>query len=133
MKKEKGFTLIEVLIVVFIVGILAAVAIPTYRGYTQRGRRADAKTALEQLRASQEVFRAERGRYANDGADGDALTVLRTNWGGPPATAGLYNITMVSDATTFTGTATPTGSQVPDGNLNIDQNGVKLPADKWAK
>ncbi len=133
MKKEKGFTLIELLIVVVIVGILAAVAIPVYTGYTQRGRRADAKTALEQLRASQEVFRAERGRYANDGTDGDALNVLRTNWGGPPAAVGLYNITMVSNNTTFTGTATATGSQVPDGNLTINQDGVKLPADKWAR
>ena len=88
MKKEKGLTLIELLIVIVIVGILAAVAIPTYTGYTQRGRRADAKTALEQLRASQEVFRAENGRYANDATDGNALNVLRTNWGGPPAAAG---------------------------------------------
>jgi type IV pilus assembly protein PilE len=133
MKKERGLTLIELLIVIVIVGILAAVAIPTYTGYTQRGRRADAKTALEQLRASQEVFRAENGRYANDATDGNALNVLRANWGGPPATVGLYNITMVSNATTFTGTATATGSQSTDGNLTIDQNGVKLPADKWAK
>lgn len=134
MKKEKGFTLIELLIVVAIIAILAAVAIPLYTGYTQRARRADAKTALEQLRASQEVFRAENGRYANDGADGDALTVLRTNWGGPAAAVGLYyNITMVANATTFTATATAIGSQASDGNLTIDQDGNKLPAAKWAK
>ena len=133
MKKEQGLTLIELLIVIVIVGILAAVAIPTYTGYTQRGRRADAKTALEQLRASQEVFRAENGRYANDATDGNALNVLRANWGGPPATVGLYNITMVSNAAAFTGTAEATGSQSTDGNLTIDQNGVKLPAGKWAK
>lgn len=133
MKKEKGFTLIELLIIVVIIGILSAVAIPTYRGYTQRARRADAKTALEQLRASQEVFRAERGRYANDGDDGNALTTLRTNWGAPAATVGYYNITMVSTRTTFMGTATATGSQIPDGDLTIDQDGTKLPAAKWAK
>ncbi|HUL19836.1 MAG TPA: type IV pilin protein [Thermodesulfobacteriota bacterium] len=133
MKKEKGFTLIELLIVVFVVAVLAAVAVPVYTGYAQRGRRAEAKTALEQLRASQEVFRAENGRYASDATDGDALTVLRTNWGGPPATVNLYNITMVSNNTTFTGTATATGSQTSDGNLTIDQNGLKLPADKWSR
>jgi type IV pilus assembly protein PilE len=133
MQKERGLTLIELIIVVAIIGILAAVAIPTYTAYTQRGRRADGKTALEQLRASQEVFRAENGRYANDATDGNALNVLRANWGGPPATVGLYDITMVSNATTFTGTATAKGSQVSDGNLTIDQNGVTWPPDKWAK
>ena len=136
MKKEKGLTLIELLIAIVIVGILAAVAIPTYTGYTQRGRRADAKTALEQLRASQEVFRAENGRYANDADDANALNVLRTNWGGPPAAPGVYNITMVSTRTTFTGTATPnTPSQSGDGWLNIDQNGTKTSQfpDRWAR
>jgi len=135
MKKEKGLTLIELLVVIVIIGILAAVAIPTYTGYMVRARRADAKTSLEQLRASQEVFRAERGRYANDGDDGNALLLLRTNWGGPPATVGLYDITMVPTQTTFTGTATPTGSQASDGWLSIDHLGAKtsqLP-DRWTK
>ncbi len=127
MRHENGLTLIELLIVVVIVGILAAVAIPVYTGYTQRARRADAKTALEQLRAAQEVFRAENGAYMNN------FAMLNANWGGPPATVGLYNITMVATTTTFTGTATPTGSQASDGPLTIDQNGLKLPSDKWAK
>ncbi len=134
MKKEKGFTLIELLIVIVIVGALAAIAIPLYTGYSQRARRADAKTALEQLRASQEVFRAENGRYANDAKDANALTVLRNNWGGPPPTAGpYYNITMVSTDTSFIGTAAATGSQSTDGNLTIDQDGLKQPPEKWTK
>ncbi len=54
---QKGITLIELMIVIVIVGILASISIPTYRGYMQRARRADAKTALEQLRAAQEMRR----------------------------------------------------------------------------
>ena len=138
MKSEKGMTLIELMAVVIIVGILAAVAIPMYTGYMVRARRADAKTALEQLRASQEMFRAERGRYANNGDDGSdavALTILRNTWGAPVATVGDYTITMSAPTrTTFTGTATPNRArQVPDGALTINQDGTKLPADKWAK
>jgi type IV pilus assembly protein PilE len=129
MRCGKGLTLIELLIVIIVVGILAAIAVPMYSNYIIRARRADAKTALEQLRASQEMRRAERGSYETD------IAALRTTWGGPAATVGDYNITMpVATATTYTGTATPkTSRQTPDGPLTIDQDGVKTPADKWAK
>jgi type IV pilus assembly protein PilE len=125
---NKGITLIELLIVVVIVGILAAIALPMYNGYMERARRVDAKTALEQVRASQEMRRAERGMYAG------SLVELATTWGGPGTTSGDYNITLVATTATFTGTATPnTSRQTPDGALTINQDGLKLPADKWAK
>jgi type IV pilus assembly protein PilE len=131
MRDEHGITLIELLSVVAIVAILAAIAIPMYTGYMQRARRVDAKTALEQLRASQEMRRAERGGYTS------SLAALQTSFGGPGATAGYYTITLVANsaAGTFTGTATPTpGSpQASDGPLTIDQNGTKLPSDKWRR
>jgi type IV pilus assembly protein PilE len=125
---NKGITLIELLVVVMIVAILAAIAIPMYTNYLQRARRADAKTALEQLRAAQEMFRAERGSYSTDVAQ------LRNTWG-VPATSGDYAILMNSaTVTTFIGEAQPTTArQIPDGSLFIDQEGVKTPADKWAK
>lgn len=131
MKAKEGITLIELLVVIVIVGLLAAIAIPTYSNYMIRARRADAKTALEQLRAAQEMRRAEKGSYDTD----LTLVALRTTWGAPAATVGDYTITMpVATATTYTGTATPNKSrQIPDGALTIDQDGVKAPADKWAK
>jgi type IV pilus assembly protein PilE len=118
------------LVVVLIVGVLAAIAIPGYTSYMQRARRADAKIALEQLRASEEMWRAERGVYSN------SLTALQNTMGGPAATVGYYTIALVGATNTaFTGTATPiVGSpQVSDGGITIDQNGTKLPAEKWAK
>jgi len=122
-------TLIELLIVVIIVGILAAIAVPMYTGYMQRARRADGKTCVEQLRAAQEMFRAEKGNYSTN------LAQLQTTWG-VPAACGDYAILMNSaTATTYTGQADPSGSprQASDGSLFIDQDGVKTPADKWAK
>lgn len=127
-KVSRGMTLIELLVVVLVIGILAAIAVPIYTNYMLRARRADAKTALEQLRAGQEMRRAERGSYETD------LVALRTTWGGPGAKVGDYDITMAATATTFTGTATPfTSRQTSDGALTINQDGVKAPADKWAK
>jgi type IV pilus assembly protein PilE len=134
MKADKGITLIELLVVIVIIGILAAIAIPAYTNYMQRARRADAKTALEHLRAAQEMFRAEKGRYANDGDEGDAIYVLNSSWG-VPATSGDYNLTfIITNKNSFTAVATPWNArQVPDGPLSIDQDGIKKPADKWAK
>jgi type IV pilus assembly protein PilE len=127
---KKGFTLIELLVTIVIVGILAAVAIPAYTNYMVRARRADAKTALEQLRASQEMFRAERGSYSTD----LSLAELTNSWG-VPSISGDYAIVLNSaTATGFRAEAQPTTTrQTPDGSLFIDQNGNKTPADKWAK
>jgi len=128
MKRNNGLTLIELLVVITIVGILAAVAIPSYTNYLVRARRADAKTALEQLRASQEMFRAERGSYSTD------LTQLINSWGVPNISGDYAILLNSSTAIGFTAEAQPTTArQTPDGSLFIDQNGNKTPADKWAK
>ena len=141
MRSEKGITLIELLVVIVIIGILAAVAIPTYTGYMVRARRADAKTALEQFRAAQEMHRAERGGYANNTANpglyANPILTLRTTWG-VPAVAGDYNIDFNAAAVltpnSFTAEALPWNArQAGDGSLFIDYRGTKTPADKWAK
>jgi type IV pilus assembly protein PilE len=132
MTSNKGLTLIELLVVIIIVGILAAIAIPVYTNYMQRARRADAKTALEQLRAAQEMRRAERGSYSND------LTALRTTWGVPSNPVGDYNLQwaggFVLNANSFTAEAAPfTARQTPDGSLFINHLGQKWPAARWAR
>jgi type IV pilus assembly protein PilE len=141
-KSKNGITLIELLIVIVIVGILAAIAVPLYTGYLQRARRADAKTALEQVRAVQEMWRAERGTYAN-GAN--AETALRTTMGAPAGTVGYYTWSFtVKLANSFTAAAVPIagGPQVSDGSLFINQAGQKWdskgyyypnPNSKWTK
>ena len=128
MKSNRGITLIELLVVIVIVGILAAIAVPVYTNYLQRARRADAKTALEQLRASQEMFRAEKGSYSTN------LTQLVTSWGAQNI-SGDYGIIMnTATATTYIGEAAPTTArQLSDGSLFIDQNGTKWPDDKWTR
>ena len=131
--KSKGITLIELLVTVAIVAILAAIAVPVYTNYMQRARRAEAKTALEQLRAAQEMFRAERGSYSTN------LLQLVNSWGvhnvaGPPGNPDYSILLNSSTAIGFTAEAQPTTvRQIGDGSLFIDQDGVKRPPDKWRK
>jgi len=124
MKSNRGFTLIELLVVTTIVAILAAIAIPIYTNYMQRGRRADAKTALEQLRAAQEMWRAEKGSYSASAGE------LQNTMGAPPTTISPYYTWKFSgtlNASSFTAEADPTGIQTKDsgGTLFINQAGSK--------
>ena len=72
-KREHGFTLVELMIVVIIVGILAAVAIPMYRGATERAKASEAESALGAVRSAMRVYYAEHGTYASGSFTDGAL------------------------------------------------------------
>jgi type IV pilus assembly protein PilA len=66
LKNEKGFTLIELMIVVAIIGILAAIAIPNFMSYQCKAKQSEAKSALGQIRVMQEAYRAEHDTYGSN-------------------------------------------------------------------
>mgnify|MGYP000256277369 CR=1 FL=1 len=66
---SRGFTLIEVMIVIVIVGVLLAIAMPSYENSMQKGRRADAKSALLDIANQQEQFMLDQGTYTVDVED----------------------------------------------------------------
>lgn len=126
-----GFTLIEVMIAVAIVGILAAVAIPNYSEYIARGRRAGAQTQLLAAQQWMERLYSESYRYdqtASGTAVGTAFNAqpFRTS---PRAGEGsaAYNLSVDAARNTYTVTATRTGAAASDrcGNFTLTNTGVK--------
>jgi type IV pilus assembly protein PilA len=78
LKGQKGFTLIELMIVVAIIGILAAIAIPNFLQYQMKSRQSEAKTDLQAIKTSEVAFNAERGCYIGIIAEGTAAPVAGT-------------------------------------------------------
>jgi len=64
--RQRGVTLIELMTVVVVVAVLAAIAIPSYRIHVMRSRRSEATAALLQLQAAQEKFYLQQGRYTDN-------------------------------------------------------------------
>ena len=128
MRKARGFTLIETMIVVAIIGILSAIAYPSYQRYTLRSNRADAQAFMMKMDARNRQILIEQRAYALTPA---ALNVGSTGWtcSAASCTNNKYTITLTNTAGPPVGysiCAVPAGSQAPDGTLTLDNLGVKM-------
>lgn len=125
MGKSKGFTLIELMVVVMIIGILAAIAYPLYRESVRKGHRRAAQSAMMEIVNQEHQYFVANRAYADAATLGFQLDQqIEDN----------YNLTIVLDAGPppgFTVNMVADGAQVADGNLSVNSLGVKTPADKW--
>ncbi|WP_114325383.1 type IV pilin protein [Candidatus Colwellia aromaticivorans] len=131
-KKSNGFTLMELMIVVAIIGIIASIALPSYQDSVRKSRRAEAHAGLVKMQLQQEGFRMVNIAYAT------AIAAGANNVNDPGSDYYTFSIVTVaatvSSAYTLKAAATSGSSQAADTgctSITIDQAGTKSPAGCW--
>ena len=127
-KRNSGFTIIELMIVLVIVAILLALAYPSYIDYVRKGKRGDAQQALLNWAVNQEIWRSNHPTYAGLG-----------DLPAPSTDYYTYDFDVDPTATVYTLQATAQGDQANDkarngtscATLTLDQSGVKSPPECW--
>ncbi len=129
MKKHDGFTLIELMIVVAIIGILVAIAVPSYKSYVIKSGRSDAKAGLTELAGRQERFYWQQDTYTTSFGDLKISSVSEK---------GYYNFSIAStdllSGFVLTATADAGKSQADDTGctvMTLSSTGVKTPNSCW--
>ena len=134
-RTQAGFTLIEVMIVVVIIGILASIGLPAYNDYVLRGNRTVARTVILKIASQQENYFTDRKQYAT------TLNTLSTDYAGSTiwvrkdgrvqsasSTDAIYSVTLTGATTAaFTIAATPINQQAKDtkcGTLSYASTGT---------
>jgi type IV pilus assembly protein PilE len=138
MKNARGFTLIELMVVVIVIAVLAALALPSYLNQTRKSRRNAAEAAMQQIALLEERYRADNtgylvstGNWAKLGGDpsGTYYTYAVTIAAGPPPT---YKITATGKSTQLKDVSS-TGATCKTLTYEIDTTGVivKSPTSCW--
>lgn len=129
MKNEHGFSLIELMIVVAIVGVLAFLAFPSYQQFIDDGKRSSTQSYMLELASRQSNYLQDNRRYTDTIND---LVVVASD-----DVTNNYDIEITigaaGEAPSYTITASPksTSTLALDGDLTLNHLGVKTPLDKW--
>lgn len=125
---SRGVTLMELLVVIVILGVLASIAVPTYRRYLVRTQRSEAKIALLQLQTAQEKFYMQNNGFTDDITDASPKGLGLTS----VTETGKYDIAidLAADLQSYTATASPHkgGGQDDDSqckNFTITERGTR--------
>ncbi len=129
-KRSAGFTLVELLIVVAIIGILGAIAFPQYQKYAMRGRRSGAETLVMAIASKEQQYILDARAYTATIGSGGLNITSHDDFSCAATCANNYytvSVTVDNSATppTFSISAVPQGAQTSDGTITYDNTGAK--------
>jgi type IV pilus assembly protein PilE len=140
--KIRGFTLIELMVAMLIVGVIMAIAIPSYKKSVQKGHRSQAEQLMQSIASKEVEYMLDARAYTSTVGSGGLMLASSTSpyqTSGPnpfvcnpnaaTCTNAFYSVTVSVDNTatppSFSIAATAIGQQVGDGDLNLDNTGAK--------
>jgi prepilin-type N-terminal cleavage/methylation domain-containing protein len=126
MRNTKGFTLVELIIVIVIVGILSIVAVPMYRGYTRKAMASEGKALLGGINSSQKVYYAENSSFASSTTGSLGYDTLLDVDARANKYFGGFTVTGGVDSFTATTTADPSG-QASGITLTLTASSIGMP------
>ena len=130
MRAQRGFTLVELMIVIAIVAILGSLAMGSYRRYMLRANRVDATSALLQVQVAQEKFFLQNRRYGSTAADLTSAPPAGLGFVSATTDGGNYTLALAPTATGYTVTATAVAAQAQDTtcpSFTLNEQGTRTP------